>query len=367
MKTSPARNVRRPANPWSSETVLVAVTGMSPAILTETAWALAREAHPVIPRKVVAFCTTRSRDQVRRELFASGVWESLRAALRVGPHELVFGDTGDHIRVFTRGARELDDIRTPADNTAAADFILEHLRQFTENPDVRLVASIAGGRKTMSALLYAGMTLIGRETDRLTHVLVGEPFDTLPRPARFFFPLQPEQRLTGPTGRTVRAHDARIDLADVPFVPLRNKFVEIGRMPGNFSSLVRHYARELKADSPRPARVKLDDASMTVSVNGVCVTLGYRAYIVLRFAMRLAETDSVPVGLNVTDEALRAFILETGINNEWAKSAAADPDLKRELSALRKAFDAAGIDWKPGERRNALRLPLFKLVAHRSA
>ena len=36
-----------------SERVLFAVLGMSPAVLTETVWALARETPPVIPHRVV--------------------------------------------------------------------------------------------------------------------------------------------------------------------------------------------------------------------------------------------------------------------------------------------------------------------------
>jgi len=50
-------------------------------------------------------------------------------------------------------SRELQDIRTPADNEAAADFLLEQVRTIVGNPDTQLIASIAGGRKTMGALL----------------------------------------------------------------------------------------------------------------------------------------------------------------------------------------------------------------------
>jgi len=39
------------------ETILLAVTGMSPAVLTETIWALANEAEPVLPDRVVVVTT----------------------------------------------------------------------------------------------------------------------------------------------------------------------------------------------------------------------------------------------------------------------------------------------------------------------
>src|SRR5258707_14771253 len=91
----------------------------------------------------------------------------------------------------------------------------------------------------MGTLLYACMTLIGRETDRVTHVLVSEPFDDPRLSPRFYFPAQPIAELTTPEKRKVSAAEARINLADILFVPLRNQFSkQFVRMPGSFSALV---------------------------------------------------------------------------------------------------------------------------------
>ena len=371
-KSPPASSVSRlPSSvPRSSDSsvfrlpssVLIAVTGMSPAILTETVWALAHERPPVRPCKVVAFCTARSREQVRRDLLESGVWESLRQSLKARPDELEFGDTGDHIRVFTRGVRELEDIRTPDDSAAAADFILGHLRQFTENPDLRVVASIAGGRKTMSALLYACMTLIGRETDRVTHVLVGEPFEEIARPARFFYPAQKEQKLLVPDGRAVLARNARIELADIPFVPLRNRFTDLGRMPGNFSTLVRQYAKELRHDAAQPAVVAL--TAKGVRVNDREIVLGQRPRWTLEFLLQLNRSGAPVPRQSDAGEPFAAFLAahaDPGAR-AWSKSVALIDDLKRELNHLRTAFRREGIVWMPGLRADSLRLPPFERV-----
>ncbi|MES4787237.1 MAG: hypothetical protein C4294_17055, partial [Nitrospiraceae bacterium] len=49
---------------------------------------------------------------------------------------------------------------------------------------------------------------------------------------------QPAAKLLTPHGKRPQASKARIDLADVPFVPLRNLFrEELGRLPGGFRSL----------------------------------------------------------------------------------------------------------------------------------
>lgn len=332
--------------------VLIAVIGMSPAILTETAWALAHERPAIRPRKVIAFCTVRSRDQVRRELLDSGVWEALRRTLNAQPDELEFGDTGYHIRVITRSTTELPDIRTPEDSAATADFLLEQLRSFVENPEARVIASIAGGRKTMGALLYGCMTLIGREHDRITHVLVDEALEKRREP-KFYFPQN--------------AAEARgIHLADLPFVPLRNRFADLGRMPGSFLSLVAQYSRQLALDRPRPARLRFDDRRLFVTVDGTKVRLSPRAYVTLRFAVELNRTRQVPVGLDVSEEDLRNFITKLGLATNWLTTLNVKLDLRHELGEIRRAFRMAGLSWMPGLRRDALRLPPFIVEEPRS-
>ncbi len=93
-----------------SEVVLFAVVGMSPAVLTETVWALAYEKKPVIPDRVVVLTTTFARKKLREQLFApdkKGIsgWGHLPRVLRFEGFDidgkLKFGLTGDSIKVFT--------------------------------------------------------------------------------------------------------------------------------------------------------------------------------------------------------------------------------------------------------------------------
>jgi CRISPR-associated protein (TIGR02584 family) len=152
------------------ETVLLALAGMSPAVVTETVWALAREKEPVLPDRVIVVTTVAGKEKLENALLAAGrpggpsPWRQLRETLGAGGRELLL----DPVRVITApdpaaGARvPLEDIRTPEANEAAADFLLETVRGLVENPDVHLIASLAGGRKTMGALLYACFTLESR-------------------------------------------------------------------------------------------------------------------------------------------------------------------------------------------------------------
>ena len=51
-------------------TILLAVSGMSPAILTETVWALAREKPRIVPDEVIVLTTTAGARDIETQLLA---------------------------------------------------------------------------------------------------------------------------------------------------------------------------------------------------------------------------------------------------------------------------------------------------------
>ncbi|MBN8247349.1 MAG: TIGR02584 family CRISPR-associated protein [Verrucomicrobia bacterium] len=350
--------------------VLLAVTGMSPAVLTETIWALAQEQDPIIPARVLVVTTADGRRELERQLFGpdpsmSGAtpWEALRSALTAAGHDLRerlrFGTTGDDIRVITGTdsatgrSRELLDLRTPSDNAAAADFLLEQVRGIVENPDTPLIASLAGGRKTMGALLYACLTLAGRETDRLTHVLVNEPFDAL---RGFWFPRQPGGPLADRSGALHPPGDARVELADVPFVPLRNLFHrELGRRAGSFLKLVEECREQVRRTAGESVRLTLDPSRCEIDVNGTPVRLAPREHLILLCLATRARQgepalgsykDAVPVV-----DAFRAPLSRSAPPknlSDWRHGIAVsqpfleDQELRRALSSLARRLRETG-------------------------
>ena len=154
-------------------TILIAGIGTSPAVLTETVWALAHQKEAVVPEEVVVITTKTGKARLWAELVDGGVWKSLVASLareRVpGSERLHLGTTAIRVLPDAEG-NEIDDLRTAEDNLRAADFMLGVVRQYTADPSTRVLASIAGGRKTMSALLFSCMSLLGRSDDRILHV-----------------------------------------------------------------------------------------------------------------------------------------------------------------------------------------------------
>ncbi len=90
-------------------TILVAVMGASPAVLTETVWALAHQEQPVVPDEIVVITTKSGKEPLRTAIMSEtpSVWERLKAALRKEKiaidSKLVFGDTS--IRVMPATSR----------------------------------------------------------------------------------------------------------------------------------------------------------------------------------------------------------------------------------------------------------------------
>jgi CRISPR-associated protein (TIGR02584 family) len=255
------------------ETVVIAVLGVSPSVLTETLWALAQESPPILPDRIVVLTTRTGRTALEASLFSgqeSGWMRMCSELKRRGlpiEHKLRFGLASDHVRIFpsANGACDLDDIATSADNAAAADFILRHLRAETDNSGTRVLASIAGGRKTMGALLMACMSLVGREQDRVLHVLVNPPFDTPLTPAFLF----PAEKMTYRTkdGKTVRARP-RVDLIDVPFVKMRGWYESAFKSaPPSYAALVRGVQKGMPAAKNHPD-LCFDCHTGTLTVNG---------------------------------------------------------------------------------------------------
>lgn len=355
-----------------SEVILLAVTGMSPAVLTETLWALAHEPVPVLPNRVIAVTTAAGRGEIQGLLFTPfppfagrTAWDALRDALAAAGHDLTnhlrFGTTGDDIRVITVAdpatgqSRELDDLRTATDCDAAADFLLEQLRAIVENPDTRLIASIAGGRKTMGALLYGAISLLGRETDRLTHVLVSEPFETL---RDFYFPAQPGGGLRDRDGGVHDVGKARIELANVPFVPLRNRFQEIAELPGSFRGLAARYSKQLRADATRKVHIEVLHAQRAVLVDDLRVPMRPKALVILHALLDLAEQGVALRGQLEAQDHVNAWISERA-DLGWQGKVDSD-GLKHELNHLRTVLKRKGAVWWPPIR--SLQFAPFQLV-----
>jgi CRISPR-associated protein (TIGR02584 family) len=291
-------------------TILVATTGLTPAVLTETVWALAQEKPPVIPDAVIVLTTATGRAHIEQQLFGpDAIWQQLRRAL-LGPKSdldprLDFDRSPDRVKVVHHrvGTRRLplDELATPAQNTAFADAITQELWVHTSQPDTRVVASLAGGFKTMSALMLSAMQLLANPGDRVTHILVSGGYESATPP--FFFPKQKEQLLRARDGSALRAADAasRLQLIDLPVIPLRRWFADaLDRKPPSYETLVHGSLAALEAHAEDltlelgPVAIPNGESKHWIRLNSIEHRLSPDRYVYLRFFAERLHAGEAP-------------------------------------------------------------------------
>ena len=196
---------------------LIAVIGNTPQVMTETLWAL-RVQHHVPIDEVYVMTTTIGKATCQKRLLDEGRFEKMLVDYDIDPK--VKFDAG-HIRVFKDAEGNcLDDIRTSDDNRLARDQLFRWIEDWTQKDHVALHCSLAGGRKSMGYLLGAAIQFFGRPQDRLYHVLVTPP--EIEMNHDFFFPPVREEHIPTSNGQHISTADVRIELAELPYVSVRD-------------------------------------------------------------------------------------------------------------------------------------------------
>lgn len=254
--------------------VLVAVVGESPAVVTETLWAAAfgpdRDPdQPFAPAEIHLVVTARAKRAVDDRLLGpDGGLDRYRKiwAPNTPTPNLV---------AIQLGGNAIDDVTTKAESEALGDTLVALLARLTSDPETRVYASMAGGRKTMGACTSLVISCLGRVQDRLSHVLLEEP--DFERCDDFWFPLpadrfpDPEDRLVGfvdPFGRMRTLDSAvaaeKLRLCDLPFPRLRYLVseAELARLVGlGFTGIA-----EGLDEAARPLNCTLDASARTLQV-----------------------------------------------------------------------------------------------------
>ncbi len=220
MNTSTSRQVSTVTHPGVfPRRVLLAVSGLTPQIVTETLYALAAdEFAPFVPTEVHLITSAEGAQRAELSLLSDDLGWFHKLCADYHLPGITFNRSHIHIMRDARG-QPMNDIRTPADNQAAADFITAQVRAFTADSGCALHASIAGGRKTMGFYLGYALSLFGRPQDRLSHVLVSDPFESS---YDFFYPTPYSRVLQTKGGQLADTAMAQVTLAEIPFVSLRH-------------------------------------------------------------------------------------------------------------------------------------------------
>ncbi len=332
--------------------IFIGLCGKSPAVITETLYQLRQSNEDDLPHEVVVITTTAGRDAIQQELFDSGVWQQFAAEIDASGERLCFGASAKHIRLLPEkdGSRDAADVIDSADNDAIANYILNVLRQFTENPETRVTFSLAGGRKNISAIGALSLSLLGRRQDRLCHVLVNPPFDLPHLQPKFYYPSDRWHYL--PDGQKVHGHDAVISLGDIPFARCRYLFNDrLNQLPGDFLETVDRINGKIAENLDAP-ELFLKPDTLECHIDEIALKFRVTEFVAYWLLAQRCKNGCPPI--RGQEEMLREFSeFAASINSmvmpEIIHYAALEKkttdDIRRIISSLsRKIRDAVPID-----------------------
>lgn len=198
-------------------TVLLTSCGMYPQVITGMIFALSQRDEPVEPAEIYVITTEVGMDQIKRYLLDDTNGYFFRLCREYDLTNTRFELSNVQLLENAVGI-PLDDIQTSEDNEAVANTITELVRTLTSDPNTALHVSLAGGRRTISYYLGYALSLFGRPQDRLSHTIVSREFEA---DDEFFYPNKEPTFITDDTGNTLNTQDAKVVLAEIPFVRLR--------------------------------------------------------------------------------------------------------------------------------------------------
>ena len=249
--------------------VLMAVTGKTPQIVTETLWALTVGAEtPFVPTEIRLLTTEEGRRHAVQKLLAPDTGAFHTLCVEWGLKDIYFDESCIEVLKRSDGT-PLEDIVTPEDNELAADIITTWVREATKDEDSAIHVSLAGGRKTMGYYVGYVLSMFGRPQDRLSHVLVDSEFEDK---ADFYYPTRTSKIVfTRDQKNSADAALARVHLAMIPFIRIKtNPSASIRLLDKNgFSATV----AAAEAALSTPPSLVIDFASRTVICGGRPVVL----------------------------------------------------------------------------------------------
>ena len=282
--------------------ILVAVTGTTPQVITETLFALVVEKQ-FVPTEIHLLTTLNGRNRAMRDLLDPHDGKFFEFCREYGlENKILFNEATVHV-IRDETGTPLTDIRTPEENTSAANLIAKTIKSFCQDENCQLHVSIAGGRKSMGFFIGYALSLFGRHQDQMSHVLVPEPFE---KNKDFFYPTQYPREIYASDGSALNTKDAKIMLADIPIVLLRDGLPK-DLLEGDCSYM---QAVTLVQRNIVPAKgLHFYKENMSVECGGISVKLApvqFATYYWL--AKRCKEQqEAVRPGVNIQAEEFLAF------------------------------------------------------------
>ena len=300
--------------------IFLSVSGQTPQIITETLFKLREEGREIVDIYVVT--TSTGKNNILKCLLGidpndgSTVGKNIfiEMSREYGWNEITLNK--DKIGVFTDNTdRQLEDIRTDEDERIAADFLFQTVYDLEQNyPDIPIVASIAGGRKTMSYLMGTVMSILGRKDDELTHVLVDPRFENIDiqkSGGQFYYPSkEPKTYYTRQTpfcpALEIDGSTAAVELSFIPYIRMNHFLKESKQWKKLMSSKRRN---DIYSHS-----IEYINSEMTLNISDVFITLDFKNSAICVEIKKQIRPATYRIELKPIQFALYAMLLDYMIN-----------------------------------------------------
>ena len=274
----------------NKEVFLYAVTGLSPAVFTETIWGLAAQNPPVLPTCIRIFTTKVGKDKL--SAWAKLHWEDMSRAIakkhknRDIPEIFKGKWQSGFVEVLKNRDKsgieyDMDDIRSQDDNLEMAEFMFKKIKEdidyeiFKGRERPVIYASIAGGRKTMGAMLHSIVSLLGKDGDKIFHVLTDK---------------DPPRDFAYPGCKMESKANIKLDLAEVPFVPLYDILKKNKLDRYTYKTLIRDLSVSINKNAYK-IKMQARDLKMIIEADGDIkeISLRYAEFLMAATFLRRAK------------------------------------------------------------------------------
>ena len=212
--------------------ILLAISGLTPQIVTETLFALSVQKRITID-EIFIITTKRGKTVIEgKDKSASTPNTSLKKEINNLCRDYKINTpkftVKNNVIAAEEESLELYDIKTDKDNILFPNKAAVLIKKLTNNSSFTIHASLSGGRKSMSAHLAIVLSLFARTQDKLYHVLTEEKFEF-----KNFYP-------------KTKAEAKALTIAEIPFVKLRSLNSTIIKSAKNYSEIVEKSQEKLQ-------------------------------------------------------------------------------------------------------------------------
>ena len=161
-----------PKNKINKE-IFIASVGITPQIITEALHFYFTSKNPRKFDQIFLVTTNPGAKKIRETLFEGKQLYSLEKKLGI-KHGSIKLSEKDIFVIKDKDGKLIEDIRNNDEIELEMVQLFDLFKDISQDTNVRITATVAGGRKSMSVAMGLAMQLYGREFDELVHIMVPE-------------------------------------------------------------------------------------------------------------------------------------------------------------------------------------------------